>query len=79
MQACATNPPLGFPYALARDCVETPVKLETNGDIVLGYRSVRNDLKVCSAEKQAIRQWAADNKLVPSGTERTPADTTDTP
>lgn len=72
MQACATNPPLGFPYSLAEDCKETPVKLETNGDIVLGYRSVRNDLKVCSAEKAAIRQWARDNKLTPAQVVDTP-------
>lgn len=72
MQACATNPPLGFPYVLAQDCKETPVKLETNGDIVLGYRSVRNDLKVCNADKAALRQWAADNKLAPAGTTDTP-------
>ncbi|AXN53724.1 Rz1 protein [Sphingomonas phage Scott] len=68
MPACAGKPPLGFPYALAQDCKETPVKLEINGDIVLGYRSVRNDLKVCSAEKAAIRKWAKDSKLVPSDT-----------
>jgi len=59
---------LGFPYQLARDCVETPHQLETNGDIVIGYRVLRSDLRNCSAEKQAIREWATDNGLTDAGT-----------
>ena len=43
------------------------MRLETNGDIVLGYRSVRNDLKVCNADKAGIREWARSAGLVDSG------------
>jgi hypothetical protein len=48
------------------------VKLEINEDIVLAYRSVRNDLRVCNADKAAIRKWATENKLIPAEPANTP-------
>ena len=70
LPACATKqlpePVLGFPYELAQDCEETPVRLETNGDIVLAYRSARSDLRACNADKAGLREWATDNGLAPA-------------
>jgi len=47
---------------LLADCKERPVKLETNGDIIIAYQSVRGDLKRCNADKAALRAWAKEIK-----------------
>jgi len=48
------------PVELLADCKERPVKLETNGDIIIAYQSVRGDLKRCNADKAALRAWAKE-------------------
>jgi hypothetical protein len=42
---------------LLRDCEKTAVRLETNGDLAVAYKTRDNDVDVCNADKAALRAF----------------------
>lgn len=58
--ACTTTRvDYAFPEAsLFEDCVRTNVQpIETNAQLAEAYLKRDNDLKVCNADKRALREW----------------------
>lgn len=61
LTACTTTRvDYAFPEAsLLEDCVRTNVQpIETNAQLAEAYLKRDNDLKVCNADKRALREWA---------------------
>lgn len=44
---------------LLADCPRTAVRLETNGDLAIAYRTRDQDLSRCNADKAALRAFFA--------------------
>jgi hypothetical protein len=58
--ACQTTPQVVSvvpPAELLEDCVRRPVRMETNGDLVVAYAIRDQDLDICNADKAALRVW----------------------
>ena len=52
---------VGIPPAeLMADCVEPRPRLVTNEDLTNGYLDMRQALRVCNADKKALRAWAEE-------------------
>lgn len=62
LTACGTEKRVVItpPPILLEDCRETPFDLRVNGDMPLAIRSLKTDLKLCNADKTALRAWYKD-------------------
>lgn len=45
--------------ALLEDCDKRPVRLETNGDLAIAYKTRDQDVDICNADKAALRAFYA--------------------
>lgn len=54
--------PVVFPEALAQECPEPTTKIETNKDLANHTLALRQALRACNADKEAIRGWIEDTK-----------------
>ena len=48
------------PTDLMADCPEPKPRLVTNEDLTIGYLDMRQALRVCNADKAALRAWAVE-------------------
>jgi len=46
--------------ALLADCVKRPVRMETNGDLAIAYKTRDQDVDICNADKAALRAFYAE-------------------
>lgn len=63
---CASAPvETGFrtpPAALLEDCPIPAVQTKTNGDLADGVIALRQAIKTCNNDKEALREWAKDKQ-----------------
>lgn len=45
------------PEKYLQDCPSTDVPLRVTGDLAVALRAAKADLKVCNADKAALRDW----------------------
>lgn len=48
------------PVELLQDCPESSIAIRTNGDLAKAVPILRQDLRVCNLDKQALRRWAEE-------------------
>lgn len=48
------------PVELLQDCAESSITIRTNGDLAKAVPILRQDLRVCNLDKQALRRWAEE-------------------
>ena len=48
------------PVELLQNCVESNIDIRTNGGLAKAVPILRQDLRVCSLDKQALRRWAEE-------------------
>lgn len=62
--ACATAPTRTVistpPADLVQDCPEPASDFQTNADLVTGFLDMRQALRVCNADKAALRLWISE-------------------
>jgi uncharacterized lipoprotein YajG len=51
--------PVAPPAEYLQECVAKLVPIKVNGDLVRNYAAVKTALKLCNADKAALRAWAA--------------------
>ena len=48
------------PVELLQDCTESNIDIRTNGGLAKAVPILRQDIKVCNLDKQALRKWAEE-------------------
>lgn len=65
LSACGTTKtitvatPVLPPAQYLQECVAQLVPIRTNGDLAINYQALKRALKLCNADKAALRAWAA--------------------
>jgi hypothetical protein len=49
------------PEVLLADCAEPEARITTNRELAEAYLAMRRALRLCNADKSALRDWAAIN------------------
>jgi hypothetical protein len=55
---CSTVTVRSPPAGLLADCPEPVAEITTNRELAEAYLGLRRALRLCNADKQALREWA---------------------